>query len=45
MMSHYGMKMHIVPCSNDNIKVTTPKDYYQLKALIKYNHDIIDDEI
>ena len=45
MMNHYGMKMHIVPCSNDNIKVTTPKDYYQLKALIRYKQDIVDKDI
>ena len=42
MMSHYGMRMHIVPCSNDNIKVTTPKDYYQLESLIRYKQDIND---
>lgn len=42
MMSHYGMKMHLVPCSNDNIKVTTPKDYYLLEALIKYQDEVAD---
>ena len=33
MMSHYGVKLHLVPCSSENIKVTTPKDFYLLKAL------------
>ena len=34
LMMHYGASLHIVDCSNDNIKVTTPKDYYMVKALL-----------
>ena len=26
---------HIVLCNNDNIKITTPEDYYIAEALIK----------
>ena len=33
MMEFYGFKLHLVPCSSDNIKITTPKDFYLLKAL------------
>ena len=36
MMKKYGIKLHLVTCSSDNIKVTTPKDYYLLKALLEY---------
>lgn len=36
MAMHYGCKPHLVPCSSDNIKVTTPKDFYILKALVEY---------
>ena len=37
VMKKYGKykEPHIVQCSNDNIKVTTPEDYYIVEALIK----------
>lgn len=44
MMNHYGKTLHIVPCSSDNIKITTPKDFYLLKALLKYRSDVIDEK-
>lgn len=44
VMKKYGKykEPYIVPCSNDNIKITTPEDYYIAEALIreKKNKDI-----
>lgn len=34
LMTELGSKLHIVPCENDNIKITTPDDYFIFKALI-----------
>lgn len=34
LMTELGEKLHIVPCENDNIKITTPDDYFIFKALI-----------
>ena len=33
MMSLYGYKLHTVECKNENIKITTPIDYYMFKAI------------
>ena len=33
MMKHYGHQLSIVICSPENIKITTPGDYYVFKAL------------
>ena len=33
LMRAYGRKMHIVECSYENIKVTTPNDFYTFRAL------------
>ena len=33
LMTQLGIDLHIVPCSNDNIKITTPDDYFIFKAL------------
>ena len=33
LMRAYGKKMHIVECSYENIKVTTPNDFYIFRAL------------
>lgn len=37
VMKKYGKykNPHIVLCNNDNIKITTPEDYYIAEALIK----------
>lgn len=43
MMDHYGYRLHMVICSSDNIKVTTPKDYYLSKALLKFDSGIVDE--
>lgn len=43
MMKYYGFELHLVPCSSDNIKITTPKDFYLLKALQHIeNNDLVD---
>lgn len=34
LMTELGKELHIVPCDNDNIKITTPDDYFLFKALI-----------
>ncbi len=33
MMYHYGKSVAIVECSSDNIKITTPDDFYTFRAL------------
>lgn len=33
LMRAYGKKMHIVECSYENIKITTPDDFYMFRAL------------
>ena len=35
MMRHYGAKLHMVECAWDNIKITTPSDYYIFKAIVE----------
>lgn len=33
LMRAYGKKMHVVDCSYENIKITTPDDFYMFRAL------------
>ncbi len=33
LMRAYGKKMHVVECSSENIKITTPDDFYMFRAL------------
>lgn len=33
LMHHYGYELHTVPCSYENIKITTPADFYIFRAL------------
>ncbi len=43
LMSHYGFQLHTTECSANNIKITTPVDYYLFKALndvLKSNHTL-----
>lgn len=35
IMKHYGYKLSVVECSYDNIKITTPSDYYIFKAILE----------
>lgn len=39
LLFNYGKKMHTIPCSTDNIKITTPKDLY----ISKYMFDVYND--
>ena len=34
LMQHYGFKIHTVVGSSENIKITTPLDYYLFKAIL-----------
>jgi len=42
LMKHYGYQLSIVLCSADNIKITTPSDFYVFRALfeVKENSQI-----
>ena len=33
LMSYYGYELHVTECSPENIKITTPNDFYMFKAL------------
>lgn len=35
LMRDYGFKLQIVECSRDNIKITTPTDYYIFRAIFE----------
>ena len=35
LMKHYGYTLHIVEGSRDNIKITTPTDFYIFRALVE----------
>lgn len=37
LAQYYKIPLHLIRCSSDNIKVTTPKDFYILQALFQYN--------
>jgi 2-C-methyl-D-erythritol 4-phosphate cytidylyltransferase len=33
LMAHYGMKMYVVDGESDNIKITTPEDFFTFRAI------------
>lgn len=35
MMLYYGYELYAVACENNNIKITTPSDFYTLRALLE----------
>lgn len=35
MMQHYGYKLHMVDGPYENIKITTPDDYYTMRAILE----------
>lgn len=43
LMSYYGYKLHIIEGPNENIKITTPIDFYMFKAIkeLQKNMEII----
>ena len=32
---HYGEELHMVRCKPDNIKITTPVDYFLFKGIVE----------
>lgn len=40
MMQFYGKYLHTVEGNDDNIKITTPKDFYLFKAIVEANEKI-----
>lgn len=40
LMLRYGKKPHIVECNSDNIKITTPDDYYIAKTILKVKENM-----
>lgn len=39
MMQHYGYKMYLIDGPNENIKITTPDDFYIMRAIIDAKED------
>ncbi len=39
LMMHYGYKLNIVECSSENIKITTPIDFYLFRAIFEKNEN------
>lgn len=35
MMQKYGVKMHLIDGPNQNIKITTPEDFYTMRAILE----------
>ena len=35
LMHHYGVKINLVECGHENIKITAPEDFYIFRALIE----------
>lgn len=35
LMQHYGYKMHMIDGPYENIKITTPDDYYMMRAILE----------
>ena len=35
LMYHYGYELHLIEGPSDNIKITTPTDFYIFKAFIE----------
>jgi len=46
MMNHYGVKLHMTDGPYDNIKITTPGDYYALRSILdaKENEQFINED-
>ena len=34
MMQHYGKKLHLIDGPQENIKITTPDDFYIMRAML-----------
>lgn len=39
MMQHYGYKLHMIDGPYENIKITTPEDFYTMRAILQVKED------
>lgn len=39
MMNHYGFKLHMIDGPYENIKITTPDDFYTMRAILQVKED------
>ena len=39
MMSHYGMELHMINGPDENIKITTPGDFYMMRSILQLKED------
>ena len=39
MMQHYGYRLHMIDGPYENIKITTPDDYYMMRAVLNVKED------
>jgi 2-C-methyl-D-erythritol 4-phosphate cytidylyltransferase len=39
MMQHYGFKLHMTDGPYENIKITTPDDFYTMRAILQVKED------
>lgn len=39
MMHYYGMKLHLIDGPRENIKITTPEDFYVMRAMLDAKED------
>lgn len=39
LMSHYGMKLHLLDGPYENIKITTPDDFYMMRSILQLRED------
>ena len=46
LMKHYGYNLHMIDGPYENIKITTPDDYYMMRAMldVKENSQLYTDE-
>jgi 2-C-methyl-D-erythritol 4-phosphate cytidylyltransferase len=40
MMSYYGKRLYLVDGPTDNIKVTTPDDFYSMRAILEAKENV-----
>ena len=39
IMQHYGYKLHMIDGPYENIKITTPDDFYTMRAILQVKED------
>ena len=39
MMQYYGKKLHMIDGPYENMKITTPDDYYTMRAILDAKED------